>query len=46
MSGYHVRGDERQVVEVAQVEHLQVHALGADLGVPADLGHHLVRAYR
>jgi hypothetical protein len=31
------------VVEVAQVEHLQVHAFGPDLGELAYLGGHLAR---
>src|SRR5262249_32053665 len=38
---HHVRGDQRQVVEIVQVEHLQVHAFGANLGELGELGRHL-----
>ena len=39
--GHDLLGDQPQVVEVGEVEHLQVDALGAERGVPAELVHDL-----
>ena len=40
---HHLRGDQLQVVQVGQVEHLQVHPFGADRGELGDLVHDLAR---